>query len=135
MLNQKEGLMSIKKVKSENAPAPIGPYSQAIEANGFIFTSGQIAINPKTGELSTGGVEEQARLVFENVKAVLDAAGSGLDKAVKTTIFLKNMSDFVKINAIYAEFFGSSLPARSTIEVSRLPKDGLIEVDCIAVKE
>lgn len=130
-----ESEMSISIVKSENAPAPIGPYSQAIEANGFIFTSGQIAINPKTGTLLNSGVEEQAKLVFENLKAVLEAGNSGLARVVKTTIFLKDMNDFAKVNAIYASYFDISIPARSTIEVSRLPKDVLIEVDCIAVKE
>jgi 2-iminobutanoate/2-iminopropanoate deaminase len=127
--------MSIKIVKSEKAPAPIGPYSQAIEANGFIFTSGQIAIDPQNGTLLNSGVEDQAKLVFENLKAVLEAGGSGLNKVIKTTIYLKDMNEFTKVNSIYSDYFGSSLPARSTVEVSRLPKDVQIEVDCIAVKE
>ena len=127
--------MSIKIVKSEKAPAPIGPYSQAIEANGFIFTSGQIAIDPQNGTLLNSGVEDQAKLVFENLKAVLEAGGSGLNKVIKTTIYLKDMNEFTKVNSIYSDYFGSSLPARSTVEISRLPKDVQIEVDCIAVKE
>ena len=126
--------MSIKTIKSENAPAPIGPYSQAVESSGFIFTSGQISIDPKTNELIEGSVAEQAKLVFENLKAVLQAAGSGLDKVVKTTIFLQNMSDFAAVNEIYAQYFNVSLPARSTVEVSSLPKNVLVEVDCIAIK-
>lgn len=126
--------MSVKIIKSDNAPAPIGPYSQAVESNGFIFTSGQIAIDPKSNQLIEGDVTEQARLVFENLKAVLQAGGSGLDKVIKTTIFLQNMSDFGAVNELYAQYFEKSLPARSTVEVSRLPKDVLIEVDCIAIK-
>ena len=126
--------MSVKMIKSDNAPAPIGPYSQAVESNGLIFTSGQIAIDPKTNQLMEGDVTEQALLVFENLKAVLVAGGSGLDKVIKTTIFLQNMSDFGAVNELYARYFDKSLPARSTIEVSRLPKDVLIEVDCIATK-
>jgi 2-iminobutanoate/2-iminopropanoate deaminase len=126
--------MSIKFIKSEQAPAPIGPYSQAIEANGFIFTSGQIPLDAASGKLIEGGVAEQAKLVFENLKAVLQAAESGLDRVVKTTIYLKSMADFAVVNEIYDSYFGKALPARSTVEVSRLPKDVLVEVDCIAVK-
>ncbi|HID38572.1 MAG TPA: RidA family protein [Calditrichaeota bacterium] len=126
--------MAVKFIKSQNAPAPIGPYSQAIEVNGFIFTSGQIALTP-TADLVDGDIVAQARQVFENLKEVLNAAGSDLDHVVKTTIYLQNMSDFTKVNEVYAGYFGRSLPARSTIEVSRLPKDVLVEVDCIAVKK
>ena len=125
----------MKVIKTDQAPAPIGPYSQAIETNGLIFTSGQIAIDPKTNALVEGDVITQARQVFENLKAVLEAAGSDLDHVVKTTIFLKNMSDFARVNEIYAQYFGRSVPARSTVEVARLPKDVLIEVDCIAEKK
>jgi len=121
-------------IRTSKAPEPIGPYSQAIEANGFIFTSGQIAIDPQTGTLLEGNVEEQAHLVFKNLQAVLEAAESSLDAVVKTTIFLKSMSDFSSVNQVYSEYFGKGLPARSTVEVSRLPKDVLVEVDCIAVK-
>ena len=126
--------MAVKFIKSQNAPAPIGPYSQAIEVNGFIFTSGQIALTPD-GKLIEGNIEAQARQVFENLKEVLTAAGSDLDHVVKTTIYLKNMSDFTSVNDVYAGYFGKSLPARSTVEVSRLPKDVLVEVDCIAIKK
>ncbi len=125
----------MKTVKTEHAPAPIGPYSQAIESNGFIFTSGQIAIDPRTNQLIDGDVEAQARQVFENLKAVLLAAGSDLEHVVKTTIFLKDMNDFSRVNEIYAEYFGQAAPARSTVQVARLPKDVAIEVDCIAEKK
>ncbi len=126
--------MPVKLIKSQNAPAPIGPYSQAIEVNGFIFTSGQIALTPK-GELIQDDVIAQSKQVFDNMSEVLNAAGSDLDHVVKTTIYLKNMSDFAKVNEVYTEYFGKSLPARSTVEVSRLPKDVLVEVDCIAIKK
>jgi len=126
--------MQIKHIRTEKAPEPIGPYSQAVEVNDFIFSSGQIAIDPETGTLISGGVAEQADLVFKNLQAVLTAANSSLDRVVKTTIFLQNMSDFTLVNSVYAGYFGKSLPARSTVEVSRLPKDVLVEVDCIAVK-
>ncbi len=124
----------MKIIKTDQAPAPIGPYSQAIESNGLIFTSGQIAIDPATNTLIDGDVVTQAKQVFENLKAVLEAAGSGLDRVVKTTIYLKNMNDFAQVNEIYATYFGQAVPARSTVEVARLPKDVLIEVDCIAEK-
>ncbi len=123
-----------KKIYTKQAPEPIGPYSQAVEANGFIFTSGQIAINPETGNLLTGNAAEQVRLVIQNLKAVLESGGSSLNNVVKTTIFLKDMEDFGAVNEVYAEFFGEGLPARSTVEVSRLPKDVLVEIDCIAAK-
>jgi len=124
----------MKSIKTDKAPAPIGPYSQAIESNGLIFTSGQIAIDPKSNTLIEGDVVAQAKQVFENLKAVLEAAGSDLNHVVKTTIFLKNMNDFGQVNEIYAKYFGQAVPARSTVEVARLPKDVLIEVDCIAEK-
>jgi len=126
--------MSVEIVTSKGAPSPIGPYSQAIKTNGFVFTSGQIAIDAESNELIDGDVQAQAKKVFENLKAVLQAAGSSLELVVKTTIFLKDLSDFADVNAIYAQYFGKALPARSTVEVSRLPKDVLIEVDCIAVQ-
>lgn len=125
----------MKSIKTDKAPAPIGPYSQAIESNGLIFTSGQIAIDPKSNALIEGDVVAQAKQVFENLKAVLEAAGSDLNHVVKTTIFLKNMNDFGRVNEIYAQYFGQAVPARSTVEVARLPKDVLIEVDCIAEKK
>lgn len=126
--------MKINSIRTDNAPEPIGPYSQAIESNGYIFTSGQIAINPKTGQVVEGDVTEQTRLVISNLNAVLIEAGSGLDQVVKTTIFLKNMDDFPKVNEIYSEYFDQKPPARSTVEVSCLPKNVLVEIDCIAIK-
>lgn len=124
--------MSLKMVYTNKAPEPIGPYSQAIKFGNFIFTSGQIALDASTNQLIEGDVKQQAVKVFENLKAVLISGGSSLDKVVKTTIFLKDMNDFKVVNEIYSTYFGNSRPARSTIEVSRLPKDVLIEVDCIA---
>jgi 2-iminobutanoate/2-iminopropanoate deaminase len=125
--------MSRKIINSDRAPAPIGPYSQAIQMDNLLFTSGQIAIDPESGELLNGDVAEQTKLVLENVSAVLEAAGSSRQHVLKTTIFLKNMSDFATVNQVYGEYFGDVLPARSTIEVSRLPKDVLVEIDCIAM--
>jgi len=121
-----------KKINSDKAPAPIGPYSQAIALDNLLFTSGQIAINPSTGDIIDGDVVAQTRQVLENLKAVLSAAGCTIDSVVKTTIFLKNMDDFTQVNEIYAKYFSDSLPARSTVEVSRLPKNVLVEIDCIA---
>ena len=123
-----------KEIKTEKAPKAIGPYSQAIEANGFIFASGQIPVNPSTEALNTGIIEEQTRLVLNNLKAVLEAGGSSLDKAVKCTVFLQDMNDFGKMNAVYSEFFKPPFPARSTVQVGRLPKDVRVEIDVIAVK-
>jgi 2-iminobutanoate/2-iminopropanoate deaminase len=122
----------MKHIKTALAPAPIGPYSQAVVSNGFIFLSGQIAINPADGKIVEGGVQPQTEQVLQNIKAILESAGSALDKVVKTTIFLKNMADFPVVNEIYATAFSQSLPARSTVEVSRLPKDVLIEIECVA---
>ena len=124
--------MSKKIIKTDKAPKPIGPYSQAIQFGNLLFTSGQIAIDPNTGDLLDGNVEEQTSLVLENLKAVLSEAGSSLDKVIKTTIFLKDMNDFVKVNEMYSKYFGESKPARSTVEVSCLPKNVLVEIDCIA---
>jgi 2-iminobutanoate/2-iminopropanoate deaminase len=124
--------MTRKIIHSNSAPEPIGPYSQAVQFEKLIFTSGQIAINPENNELIAGDVEDQTRQVLENLRAVLEAANASLDTVIKTTIFLKNMADFVKVNNVYDSFFGSSVPARSTVEVARLPKDVLVEIDCIA---
>ncbi|MEJ2055048.1 MAG: RidA family protein [Calditrichaceae bacterium] len=126
--------MKIKPIQTIKAPEPIGPYSQAVEVNGFIYTSGQIAVNPESGQIIQSGVEEQTRIVLENLKAILESAGSGLDKVIKTTIYLKNMEDFPVVNTAYSVYFTKMLPARSTVEVSRLPKDVLVEIDCVAVK-
>jgi 2-iminobutanoate/2-iminopropanoate deaminase len=121
-----------KIIQSKKAPEPIGPYSQAIQLDNLIFTSGQVAIDPETGNLINGDVKVQTKRVLENLLAVLEEAGASLDTVVKTTIYLKQMDDFAEVNEIYAEYFNRSLPARSTIEVARLPKDVLIEIDCIA---
>lgn len=119
-------------VQSDEAPIPIGPYSQAIKFENLVFLSGQIALDSQSGELVSGGVEEQTRQVLNNLSSVLRAGGASLATVLKTTIYLKDLSDFGKVNDIYAEFFKTSLPARSTVEVSRLPKDVLVEIDCIA---
>lgn len=124
----------MKTFSTHNAPAAIGPYSQAVEANGFLFTSGQIAIDPKSGELVSGGIEAQAKQVLQNLRAVLAAADLDFSNVVKTTVFMANMKDFAVVNGIYAEFFGENLPARSAVAVKSLPKDALIEIELIAVK-
>ncbi len=123
--------MKREVVHSDNAPAAIGPYSQAIKVGDFVFTAGQLGIDPATGKLQEG-VEAQARQAMENLKAVLEAAGSGLDMAIKTTIFLADISDFPKVNAVYGEFFGDEPPARSTVQVAALPAGGLVEIDVVA---
>ncbi len=120
-------------VETKKAPAPIGPYSQAIRANGFLFVSGQIPIDPATGSLVTGGIEEQTRQVLKNLSAILEAAGSGLSKVVKTSIFLTNLDDFARLNQVYGEFLGEFKPARSTVQVSRLPKEVLVEIEAVAL--
>lgn len=123
-------------INTRNAPDPIGPYSQAIKIKNdfqnFIFTSGQIAIDPFTGNIMDGGIKNQTHKVLENIKALLHDAGTDIQHVIKTTVFLKNMSDFAAMNEVYSEYFGSSKPARSTVEVARLPKDVLIEIDVIA---
>ena len=120
-------------VATKQAPAAIGPYSQAIKANGFVFASGQIPIDPTTGNVITGGIAEQTERVLTNVTEILKAANSGLDRVVKTTVFLKNIADFVAMNEIYSKFFTATPPARSTVEVARLPKDVLVEIEVIAL--
>jgi 2-iminobutanoate/2-iminopropanoate deaminase len=120
-------------ISTNNAPQAIGPYSQAVQANGFIFTSGQIAIDPATQQVIAGDVSAQTRRVLQNLLAILQAAGTGLDKVVRCTVFLKSMNDFTAMNAVYGEYFTAAPPARSTVEVARLPKDVLVEVDVIAL--
>jgi 2-iminobutanoate/2-iminopropanoate deaminase len=120
-------------VATENAPKPIGPYSQAIKANGFIFLSGQTPLDPATQQLVTGGVAEQTERTLKNLEAVLKAAGSGLDKVVRCGVFLKDMNDFAAMNEMYGKFFKSNPPARSTVQAARLPKDCLVEIDAIAI--
>ena len=122
-----------KIIQTEKAPKAIGPYSQAIRIDSLVFTAGQIGLNPATTELVEGGVEEQTRQVLTNLRNVLEAAGSGLNYVVKTTVFLKDMNDFPRMNAIYAEFFSEAFPARSTIAVAGLPKGGLVEIEAIAL--
>jgi 2-iminobutanoate/2-iminopropanoate deaminase len=124
----------MKKVSTDKAPGAIGPYSQAIVTGGLVFTSGQIPIVPETGKIVEGDIEEQTRQAIENLKQVLEAAGSSLEKVVKTTVFIKNMSDFASVNAIYAEFFSDPFPSRSCVEVARLPKDVLVEIEAVAEK-
>ncbi len=125
--------MEKKIISTDKAPAAIGPYSQAIKAGELIYTSGMIPVVPETGEI-VNGAEAQARQVLTNVRSLLEASGSSMDKVVKTTVFIKNMDDFAKINAIYAEFFEEgSYPARSCVEVARLPKDVLMEMEAIAI--
>ena len=120
-------------ISTPKAPAAIGPYSQGAAANGLVITSGQLGLDPATGAFPEGGVAEQTRQSLENVKAVLEAAGSGMDKVIKTTVFLKDMNDFAAMNAVYAEYFGEGgYPVRSAVEVGRLPKDGLVEIEAIA---
>lgn len=122
-----------KIINTDKAPAAIGPYSQAIEANGFLFTSGVIPIDPATNELVTGGIEVQAKQAIGNLAALLQEAGTSVDKVIKTTVFIKDMNDFAKINEVYASYFSKECPARSCVEVARLPKDVLIEIEAIAV--
>ncbi len=122
-----------KAISTDKAPAAIGPYSQAIEANGMVYTSGVIPVNPATGEIPEG-VEAQASQAFSNMKALLEACGTDIEQVVKTTVFIKEMNDFGKINEIYAKYFTGVYPARSCVEVARLPKDVLLEVEAIAIK-
>jgi len=122
-----------KEIKTDKAPQAIGPYSQGIIANGFIFASGQIAIDPKTGELNTGTIEEQTRLALANLKAVIEAAGSSFDKVAKCTVFLQDMDEFSRMNQVYAEFFKPPFPGRAAVQVARLPKDVKVEIEAIAV--
>jgi 2-iminobutanoate/2-iminopropanoate deaminase len=121
-------------ISTKDAPQAIGPYSQAVKANGFIFTSGQIAIDPATQQVVAGDVAAQTERVLQNVSAILGAAGSGLAKVVRSTVFLKNMNDFAAMNQVYGRFFTSTPPSRSTVEVARLPKDVLVEIDVIALE-
>lgn len=126
--------MSKSAVKTPLAPLPIGPYSQGIVAAGkILFTSGQIPINPHSGNIETDDIRQQTRIVLDNLNAILQTAGSRLDHVVKTTVFLKNMNDFGAMNEVYAEYFSQNPPARSTVEVARLPKDVLVEIDCMAM--
>ena len=121
-------------VSTKDAPQAIGPYSQAIKANGFVFVSGQVAFDPATQQVVAGDISEQTDRVLRNLSEILEAAGSGLGKVVKATVFLKNMNDFTAMNAVYGKYFSSAPPARSTVEVARLPKDVLVEIDVVALE-
>ena len=123
----------IETISTENAPGAIGPYSQAVKTGNMIFCSGQIPIDPSTGEFVSNDVAEQTRQVLKNLSAVLEAAGSNLNNVVKTTVFLADMNDFTAMNEIYAEFFSENKPARATVQAARLPRDARVEIDCIAV--
>ncbi len=122
-----------REVKTDKAPKAIGPYSQAVIGGGLVFASGQVAIDPVTGELNTGSIEDQTRLVLRNLAAVLEAGGSSLDKVVKTTVFLLDMNDFGRMNQVYGEGFKAPFPARATIQVARLPRDARVEIEAIAL--
>lgn len=122
-------------VKTDKAPQAIGPYSQAVEVNGMVYTSGVVPINPVTGNVVEGDIKVQATRVFDSMKALLEAAGSSCEDVVKTTVFIKDMNDFAALNEIYASYFTGDFPARSCVEVARLPKDVLIEMEAIAIKK
>lgn len=126
--------MPVKRILTDKAPAPIGPYSQAVAADGkFLYTAGQVAIDPATGNVVEGDIKIQTRQVMKNLEAILKAGGSSLKSVVKTTVFLKDMNEFGPMNEVYGEFFSVSAPARSTVQVSRLPKDVKIEIEAIAL--
>lgn len=132
---QKEQFTGMKKeiIVSEKAPQALGPYSVAVKAGHFVYTAGQLGIDPKTNEFSPGGIDAETRQALENLKNVLEAAGSSLDQVVKTTVFLLDMSDFGAMNAVYGEFFTEAFPARSAVQVARLPKDGAVEIEAVAL--
>jgi 2-iminobutanoate/2-iminopropanoate deaminase len=134
MRGQSEGEKEMNKetVATEKAPKAIGPYEQAIKVGEFVYTAGQIPIDPNTGNFVPGGIAEQTRQVLENLKAVLEAAGSSLDRVVKATVFLKNMADFAAMNEVYGEYLAQAKPARSTVAVSELPRGALVEIDFVA---
>lgn len=125
--------MNREVVHTDKAPKAIGPYEQAIKVGGFVYTAGQIPIDPKTGALIEGGVTAQTRQVLENLKAVLEAAGSSMERVVKATVFLRHMADFPAMNEVYGEYFSSAKPARSTVAAAELPRGALIEIDLVAL--
>jgi 2-iminobutanoate/2-iminopropanoate deaminase len=119
-------------VTTDRAPKPIGPYSQAVKSNGFLYLSGQVALDPKTNEMLAGDIRQQTERVLENIQGILEAAGSNLHHVVKTTVFLKDMNEFPAMNEVYGRYFTAAPPARSTVQVTRLPKDALVEIEVIA---
>jgi 2-iminobutanoate/2-iminopropanoate deaminase len=119
-------------VTTDRGPKPIGPYSQAVKTGGFLFLSGQVALDPKSGEMTGGDIRQQTERVLENIKGILEAAGSNLHHVVKTTVFLRDINEFPAMNEVYGRYFTAAPPARSTVEVARLPKDALVEVEVIA---
>jgi len=119
-------------INPKTAPAPIGPYSKGVKCKGFIFIGGQLPVNPKTEKLVEGGIKEQTKQSIENVKAILEAGGSSLEKVVKTTVYLKDINDFNEMNEVYKQFFKKDFPARATVQVAKLPRDALIEIEAIA---
>ncbi len=125
--------MNIKTLATEKAPAAVGPYSQGIKAGDFVYTSGQLPIDPQTGQLVQDNIQEATRVALGNVKAVLEQGGASLETVVKVTVFVKDMNNFGAINEVYAEFFTDHKPARSLVEVARLPKDGVIEIEAVAI--
>lgn len=132
--SQKEAIRIVREIiNTESAPAAIGPYSQAVRAGGFVFASGQIPIDPQTGEFVAGGVAEQTEQVLRNLGAVLEAAGSGLNRIVKTTVFLADMNDFAAMNEVYGRFFREHPPARATVQAARLPRDARVEIEAVAM--
>jgi 2-iminobutanoate/2-iminopropanoate deaminase len=135
MYLQKERLLKMKKeiVTSDKAPQALGPYSVAVKAGDFIFTAGQLGLDPETGEFAPGGIEGETRQALENVKNILETAGTSLENVVKTTVFLRDMNDFGAMNSIYAEFFTKDFPARSAVQAARLPKDGAVEIEVVAL--
>jgi len=125
--------MNRQPVSTDKAPKAIGPYAQAIKVNGFVYTAGQIPLDPQSGNLVDGGIAAQTRQVLENLKAVLEAAGSSLDGVIKATVFLKNMTDFAAMNEVYGAYLGAAKPARSTVAVAELPRGALVEIDLVAL--
>jgi 2-iminobutanoate/2-iminopropanoate deaminase len=131
---KKEAIATVKEIiQTEHAPNAIGPYSQAVKANGLVFASGQIPIDPQTGQFVAGGIAEQTEQVLKNLGAVLEAAGSGLNRIVKTTVFLADMQEFAAMNEVYGRFFKELPPARATVEAARLPRDARVEIEAIAL--
>ncbi len=125
--------MAKRIIKTENAPAAIGPYSQAVVANGFVYAAGQLPLDPRTGQLVPGDIRIQTRRVMDNLKAVLEAAGSSVDKVVKTTVFLRDLNDFGTMNEIYGEYFKENPPARSTVQIAKLAREAAVEIEVVAL--